>query len=290
MIYYTSGGFFRYFGNIVGFITFYLPGVFTNNPWPGVVNANLWTLPSELDCYLATAVLMVTGLFFNRKIVTAIIVIITVIFAVLNSLTDFAVSPTTMSPIAVTYYFFVGVMYFYWREFIRYNWILFLIACLVAYPLLYWHHTVFLAPVFLTYATLFVGMSAIPKIPLISKGDYSYGVYLYGFPITQAMVATFPWLRGQGWTTLVLSAVVTAAFAALSWHLIEKPTLGLRKKLPIWLTGERRPKMIPFQLIAREATAQVARRYFFDRCLAHHVMIAALIVSEIDFVAIPRSS
>jgi peptidoglycan/LPS O-acetylase OafA/YrhL len=237
--YFTSAGLFRYFGNVVGWITFYLPGVFTKNPWAGVVNVNLWTLPAEFDCYLGTAVLMATGIFFNRRIVSAVFVLVTLVFAFLNISTDFAVSPMTMAPIAVTYYFFVGVMFFHWRERVNYSAWLFLGSCLAAYPLLYWHHTVFLAPVFLTYATLFIGMSAIPKIALISRGDYSYGIYLYGFPITQALVAAIPSLHGRGWSTLALAAIVTAAFAAFSWHVVEKPALGLRKKLPKWMTGER---------------------------------------------------
>jgi peptidoglycan/LPS O-acetylase OafA/YrhL len=58
--YFTDPQFFRYFGNIIGWITFYLPGVFENNHVP-VVNGNLWTLPSELDCYVITAALMLTG-------------------------------------------------------------------------------------------------------------------------------------------------------------------------------------------------------------------------------------
>jgi peptidoglycan/LPS O-acetylase OafA/YrhL len=53
--------FFRYFGNIVGWITFSLPGVFASN-YSSVVNTNLWTLPSELDCYIITAALMMSGL------------------------------------------------------------------------------------------------------------------------------------------------------------------------------------------------------------------------------------
>ena len=59
--YFTDPQFFRYFGNIVGWITFYLPGVFQQND-PPIVNINLWTLPSEFDCYVITAALMSFGL------------------------------------------------------------------------------------------------------------------------------------------------------------------------------------------------------------------------------------
>src|SRR5271168_2704028 len=58
--YFSDPQFFRYFGNIVGWITFYLPGVFHDNIYP-TVNGNLWTLPAELDCYLITGALLLTG-------------------------------------------------------------------------------------------------------------------------------------------------------------------------------------------------------------------------------------
>ncbi len=90
--YFTDPQFFRYFGNIVGLITFFLPGVFENNHVP-VVNGNLWTLPAEFDCYLITAALMITGFAYNRMVVTAIMAVITVILLGLNTFTDFAVRP-----------------------------------------------------------------------------------------------------------------------------------------------------------------------------------------------------
>ena len=64
--YFTSPHFFRYFGNMFGFITYKLPGVFTDNRIPGIVNLNLWTLPAEFDCYAITAVLIYTGILFRR--------------------------------------------------------------------------------------------------------------------------------------------------------------------------------------------------------------------------------
>lgn len=59
------------------------------------------------------------------------------------------------------------------------------------------------------------------------KHDYSYGIYIYGFVMEQA-VAT---LGGARWgyvpyLALVLAATLTAA--VLSWHLVERPALKLK--------------------------------------------------------------
>ena len=59
--------------------------------------------------------------------------------------------------------------------------------------------------------------------------DLSYGVYLYGWPIQQALHALFPALGAVAllWPSLAVTVVV----AALSWYLIEKPALGLKRRL-----------------------------------------------------------
>ena len=59
--------------------------------------------------------------------------------------------------------------------------------------------------------------------------DLSYGVYLYGWPVQQALHALFPSLGAVAllWPSLAVTVVV----AALSWYLIEKPALGLKRRL-----------------------------------------------------------
>src|SRR5262249_30326771 len=42
------------------------------------------------------------------------------------------------------------------------------------------------------YVTAFIGLLRIPKLPLYSRGDYSYGIYLYGYPLQQLLVLAFP--------------------------------------------------------------------------------------------------
>ena len=73
--YFTDPEFFRYFGNIAGFVTFNLPGVFTTNPISRIVNANLWTLPAEFYCYLLTSALIFTGVLFRRGVLLIAIVV-----------------------------------------------------------------------------------------------------------------------------------------------------------------------------------------------------------------------
>ena len=229
--YLTDPQFFRYFGNIIGWITFYLPGVFENNHVP-IVNGNLWTLPSELDCYAITAALMLTGLAYQRMVLTAIMAAITLVVVGLNTFTDFAVTPEQFAGHTVTYYFFIGMLFYHWRHDIPARWWLFGLSIIGSYVFLNASHTIYLAPVFVTYLTVFLGVKALPELQWLRTRDYSYGTYLYGYPIIQALVASVPLLRGNGVMTFFVGTLSTILFAALSWHMIERPFLALKNWLP----------------------------------------------------------
>ncbi|MFD0270019.1 acyltransferase family protein [Streptomyces sp. NPDC127106] len=60
-----------------------------------------------------------------------------------------------------------------------------------------------------------------------AKHDYSYGIYIYGFVVEQAVVA----LGGARWgfaAYLALCVAGTLVAAVLSWHLVERPAMRLK--------------------------------------------------------------
>lgn len=229
--YLTSFEFYRYFGNIFGFVTFHLPGVFERNPVPNIVNINLWTLPAEFYCYLITAILMISMIFFNRFIFTLLFSIVSAIVVILSLSVGFGITLTTAPAHVLTYYFFTGCLFYHWKDNIPANMYLFLLIGIVTYFLLMFRSTVYIAPVFLTYVTVYIGAMNIPTPQLLKKNDYSYGMYLYGFPISQALIVVFPGLTGKGGVVVILTVIITTIFAALSWTFIEKPALRLKSKI-----------------------------------------------------------
>ncbi len=229
--YFSDPQFFRYFGNIFGFVTFELPGLFQNNPVPRMVNGNLWTLPAEFYCYLITAALIWTGLLFKRKIILISLLLVTTLLIIGDAVFGLSELCEAHYPaLVIIHYFCVGCCFYLWRDWVPRHVGLFIGALIASIILLNCPRGAYISTIFLTYAMIFVGTMEWPKIPLIQRGDYSYGIYLYGYPLLQALMAAVPSLQGHKFVVAALGGAITIMFAACSWHWIEQPTLSLKKR------------------------------------------------------------
>jgi peptidoglycan/LPS O-acetylase OafA/YrhL len=80
------------------------------------------------------------------------------------------------------------------------------------------------------YLVMYVALSwgAIPRA-FADRADLSYGVYLYGWPIQQALLY---WSDQslQPLTLAVLALLATLPAAYLSWRFVERPALALVRK------------------------------------------------------------
>jgi peptidoglycan/LPS O-acetylase OafA/YrhL len=224
--YFSDPKFLAYFGNIIGHVKFQLPGLFLENPAPDIVNGNLRTLPAEFYCYLIIAFLIASGALFNRLFFTVVFAAVTLPILVLGSSIGFEES--ALSVPTTVYYFFCGSILFHWRDKIPFNPMLLGVSVLLLYFHFLSRSSVLFFPLILTYVTIYFGLSRIPTPKLISRGDYSYGVYLYGFPITQALVQVVPKLQGHGFLVFIVTTPIVFAFATFSWHIIERPALRLK--------------------------------------------------------------
>jgi peptidoglycan/LPS O-acetylase OafA/YrhL len=224
--YFTTRQFYTYFLNIVGFIHYFLPGVFENNPVKGYINAQLWTVPFELECYLALILLSVITL-FRRRLLFTIVVVGLALALTLWAVVGRHVDPTNHLPgRALVLSFLAGVSVYLYRDVVRYSNVLGFMSMIVSAALLQAPDGCYLAALPVAYMTVWIGLFQLPKIPF---GDLSYGVYLFHYPIEQTVVHLFPDVRSW-WLLTLVSLPLTAIFAWLSWNLIEKPTLT-RKKL-----------------------------------------------------------
>jgi len=80
----------------------------------------------------------------------------------------------------------------------------------------------------LPYACVAFGLGYAPVFRQITKGnDLSYGIFLYAFPVQQALSATLGPQIGP-WGNFIAPLAICIGLAYLSWNLIERPTLGLK--------------------------------------------------------------
>jgi len=84
------------------------------------------------------------------------------------------------------------------------------------------------ATLFLTGLMLRLGLSRRQFKPLLKLPDYSYGIYIWHYPIIQAVLFLIPGLGP--FEIMVISTPIFILFAGLSWHVIEKPALRLKKR------------------------------------------------------------
>ncbi|ACB97439.1 acyltransferase family protein [Beijerinckia indica] len=237
--YFSDPRFFRYFGNIAGFVTFTLPGVFTDNPWPNIVNLNLWTLPPEFWCYLLMLGLMISGLLSKQKLLTAGIIFAIFVATALDIFDHHTFTIKENNTRFTVWYivmmFFIGMLFCVNAKHVILNVWLALGCALGFYVLTLSDSFGPLSGLLLTYLTAYIGMIRFPLFDRILKEDLSYGIYLYGFPLTQVtiffLLPHLGFLPGGIRLAIItlISFCLTLIFASLSWKFIEKPALRLRK-------------------------------------------------------------
>ena len=200
-----------------------LPGVFAANPFPAV-EGSIWTLIHEILCYALVFMAGVSGLLRRRGLMTVGIALYAGLwlFPVSQSL-----HPKLMQFQDLSLPFVLGMAFWLWRDRIPLSlWGVVALAVLVhataATPL---GHPALM--MLLTYGCFWLG-----HVPggLVRRynafGDYSYGMYIYAFPLQGAVVWLFGPLTPNLHIVLVFPLVLLAS--VLSWRLAEAPAMRLR--------------------------------------------------------------
>ncbi|HMM56571.1 MAG TPA: acyltransferase [Rudaea sp.] len=197
-----------------------LPGVFTHNFYPGAVNGSLWTLPAEIRMYAWIAILGALGILSRRRLANAVLLVLFVFGVVAPDHLPLVIHP---SHIPLAGMFLIGTFCFVNRDKIPVGNLPMLgLLCITALA-----HKSFLFPYLfgLTVAYFCFWFAYVPNFHWFNRfGDYSYGLYLWGFPVQQAVSDSIG-RPVHPWVNLAASLPIALALAIASWHLIEKPAL-----------------------------------------------------------------
>ncbi len=205
-----------------------LPGAFASNPYPRAANGSLWTLPVELRLYVGLAIAGILGLLVRPRAWLAVGAAL--VAAAIARPEVVPLEPAGPDTRLAALLFLAGSLATVWHAKVRLS--LPLAALLVAAIAADVGGALRHGPLFaiaLAYLVLVVGWHPAIRWRAFSRApDWSYGLYVYAFPIQQTIVRFDRDIAPA--TLFAVSMAATLAAAALSWRLIEAPALRLKSR------------------------------------------------------------
>lgn len=215
--------------------------VFSTNPYPSSINGSMWTLKHEFAAYLFLIILSYFGILKHRKlyIVYTVVLGLAVIANYKFNYKLFNISSIKFlawgeyeysSIVTLAFYFTIGSLFYIYKDKIYYNkrFILLSILVILISNFIFINSLKYILLIFLPYLILSIAIGF--RFSEFNKyGDFSYGLYIYGFTIQQIIAYYFSNKLNVA-EFFLLSFFITLALAFLSWRYIEKPAAHLKTK------------------------------------------------------------
>ena len=222
-----------------------MPGAFENNPFAGGSNGSLWTLTYELHCYGAVLLIGIGTLVIRHRWIWAVVAAVLLFFYFKLIVNGGSLYQLGYQELYLA--FATGMVI----ASLGYCAAAYLILCAGAVAAFFQltsnldSHTWY-ASLQMTLAMLivFLGRSKAFTRLTFRSGDYSYGLYVYAFPIQQLVIA----LLGKSATPLFV-CLLTLAFvlpvAVASWHILEKQALKVLNLIDtLWASRSASPQNV----------------------------------------------
>ena len=213
-----------------------LPFVFETLPAKAIINSPLWTLRYEALSYLVLGGLGVIGLFATRQRALATMLVFFASYLFITLLTGWRGQSIFLDSLMRFWLcFFLGasVSLVSDRLTLRASSvaILFLSAAIAQGTIAY----EFVLQIALAYGIFWFALVPGGAIRRFNElGDYSYGLYIFAWPIQQTTFLLAPNIAPHEMFVLVTPIILLAA--AASWHWVEQPALASRGAVMDWIS------------------------------------------------------
>lgn len=202
----------------------HLPGAFESHS-NAAVNGSLWSLFSEVRLYGISLLVALVGA-YRYPVIGKTLAWVALVY-VLHHGAWLGPQHADLNALAM---YALGALTRYYAPVLSVSVFPAVLAIVLVY---FMRFTPQAAPLYaLSIASVVIVLAFHPMLPKISlPGDYSYGVFLWSFPIQQMISHLLP--SFGPYRMFILSAALSLLAGILSWHYIEKPALRLkRKRLP----------------------------------------------------------
>jgi peptidoglycan/LPS O-acetylase OafA/YrhL len=219
-----------FFGHVLRLLDIYPGPAFQGNPAPGPVNGSLWSISYEFWCYIGILICGICGILQRRFILVIGLLgamVLSFIFQWFNLTPGGKWLGAVIGYLPIWArllpYFLAGMVFHAFRQKIIFNRnIAFLFLALTLLALRVSYVPIFLLPISVAYIVFWFAFLPLGSLSGFAKyGDFSYGIYLYSFPILQIIA----YLHGAQVAPELLFGVawpIAIAIGAASWFLVEK--------------------------------------------------------------------
>ncbi len=193
-----------------------------------VFNGALWTIRYEVLAYVLAGIGFWLGVLRHRWVVVGTLAGVQLMYLVAQSSAVAALfSPGMISLFRFMTCFLLGMTIWHFPVLRRLG-LAALVSTLAAFLLLGWSpFGEMLANLLLAASLMYFGLVASP-IPRIARmPDYSYGIYIWHYPVLQSILIMIPGISPMA--LLATSLPLILGCAAASWHALEKPALKLKR-------------------------------------------------------------